>query len=78
MNAAPLTSPRLQRVLQLLRDGRPHTTRKIIRCAHVVAVNAIISELRFHGAEITCRVEVLPNGRRRRFYYTMTKEPSGG
>lgn len=78
MNAAPLTSPRLQRVLALLRDGRPHTTRSIVRRAHVVAVNAIISELRFHGAEIGCRVEVLPAGRGRRYYYTMTKEPSGG
>jgi hypothetical protein len=78
MHAAPLTSPRLQRVLQLLADGCPHTTRQIVRRAHVVAVNAIISELRFHGAEIDCRVEVLPNGRGRRYYYTMTKEPSGG
>jgi hypothetical protein len=78
MNAAPLSSARLQRVLQLLADGCPHTTRQIVRRANVVAVNAIISELRFHGAEIDCRVEVLPNGRGRRFYYTMTKEPSGG
>jgi hypothetical protein len=78
MHAAPLSSPRLQRVLRLLRDGRPLTTRQIVRRAHVVAVNAIISELRHHGAEIACRVEVLPDGRGRRYYYTMTKEPDCG
>lgn len=73
MNAAPLSSPRLQRVLQLLRDGRPHTTRDIVRRARVMAVNACISELRQHGAEIIC-------ARRRvngawRYYYTMLKGP---
>lgn len=78
IHAAPLTSARLQRVLRLLEDGRPHTTRQIVRRAHVVAVNAIIAELRFHGAEIACRVEVLPDGRGRRYYYTMTKGPDCG
>lgn len=73
MHAAPLTSPRLQRVLRLLRDGRPHTTRDIVRRARVMAVNACISELRHHGAEIVCTAQIV-NGKRR-FYYTMTKEP---
>lgn len=77
MHAARLTSPRLQRVLALLRDGRPHTTRDIVRKARVMAVNACVSELRFHGAEINCRSEVLPSGQRR-FYYTMTKGPDRG
>jgi len=77
MHAARLTSPRLQRVLALLGDGRPHTTRDIVRKARVMAVNACVSELRFHGAEINCRSEVLPNGQRR-FYYTMTKGPDRG
>lgn len=77
MHAAPLTSPRLQRVLQLLSDGRPHTTREIVRKARVMAVNACVSELRFHGAEIQCRAVRLPNGQRR-FYYTMTKGPDRG
>lgn len=75
MHAAPLTSPRLQRVLAVLRGGGSLTTRQIVRRAHVVAVNAIISELRSHGAEITCEVQVLPDGRGRRYRYTMTKEP---
>ncbi len=52
MHAAGLHSPRLQRVLHLLSDGRPHTTRDIVRKARVMAVNACISELRFHGAAI--------------------------
>lgn len=74
MHAAPLTSPRLQRVLMLLRDGRAHTTRDIVRRARVMAVNACISELRQHGAEITCRAEIVQG--KRRFYYTMLKEPT--
>ena len=75
IRAARLSSPRLRRVLRLLSDGRPHSTRGIVRGAQVCAVNAIIAELRFHGAEIACQQEVLPNGQRR-FYYTMTKEPN--
>ena len=77
MHAAGLHTPRLQRVLRLLGDGRPHTTRDIVRRANVVAVNAVVAELRTHGAEIGCRVEVLTDGRRR-FFYTMTKGPDRG
>jgi len=73
MHAARLTSPRLQRVLRLLGDGRAHTTRQIVRRAQVCAVNAIIAELRQHGAEITC--ERRKQGGRWRFYYTMLKGP---
>lgn len=76
MHAAPLTSPRLRRVLSLLEDGCPHTTRQIVRRAGVMAVNACISELRHHGAEITCETRIV-NGARR-FYYTMTKAPTNG
>lgn len=73
MHAAPLTSPRLQRVLKLLSDRKPHTTRQIVRAARVMAVNACVSELRSHGAEITC-TQARVNGARR-FFYRMTKEP---
>lgn len=73
MNAAPLSSPRLQRVLQLLLDGREHTTRDVVRKARVMAVNACMSELRVHGAEIHCSQRRV-NGARR-FYYRMTKGP---
>ena len=73
MNAAGLHSARLQRVLKLLGDGRPHTTREIVRKARVMAVNACIAELRQHGAEIHC-LRRRVNGAWR-FYYTMTKRP---
>ena len=75
MHAAQLTSPRLQRVLILLQDGRPRTTRDIVRKARVMAVNAVISELRHHGAEISCEQKPAPNGGGRRWIYTMTKAP---
>lgn len=73
MHAAPLTSPRLQRALAVLSDGRPHSTRDIVRRARVMAVNAVVSELRQHGAEIICRAEVKDG--QRKFLYTMTKAP---
>lgn len=74
MHAASLASPRLQRVLRLLSDGKPHTTRDIVRRARVMAVNACVSELRHHGAEIACVKQAAPSGGWR-FYYTMTKGP---
>ena len=74
MHPATLTSPRLQRVLALLKDGRPYTTRQIVRRAHVIAVNAIISELRQNGAEIACVRQLLRD--RWVYYYTMTKGPT--
>ena len=55
MRAAKLTqSDRLQRVLSVLMDYRRHTTRDIIKKAHVCAVNSIISELRANGVRIIC------------------------
>lgn len=74
IRAAALTSPRLQRVLSLLKDGKPHTTRDIVRKARVMAVNACISDLRHHGAEIVCTQQVVND--QRRFFYTMTKAPT--
>lgn len=73
IRAAALTSPRLQRALKLLSDGRPHTTREVVRKANVMAVNAVMSELRHHGAEIVCTQQVVND--QRRFFYTMTKAP---
>lgn len=75
MHAAALTSPRLQRVLVVLKDGRPHTTRSLIRMAHVCSVSSIIAELRCHGAEIDCSKQKY--GDEWRFFYTMTKSPEG-
>ena len=75
IHAASLASPRLQRVLKLMRDGRPHTTREVVRKTGVMAVNAVMSELRYHGAEIVCVQQAAPTGDGRWFYYTMTKAP---
>lgn len=74
MNAASLTSPRLQRVRQLLADGRPHSTRDIARRTHVLAISACVAELRFHGAEIICERRKV--GEKFRFFYTMFRGPS--
>lgn len=74
MHAARLNSPRLRRALKVLGDGRPHSTRDIVRKARVMAVNAVVSELRFNGAEIACDVVITGRGERR-WYYTMTKGP---
>lgn len=73
IHAASLASPRLQRVLQLLSDGKPRTTRDIVRKARIMAVPAVVAELRHHGAEIICVRQQTPMGPR--FYYTMTKAP---
>lgn len=75
MHAATLTSPRLQRVLALLADGHAHTTRDVVRRARVMAVNACMSELRTHGAEISCVKQAAKNGGGWRWCYTMTKAP---
>jgi len=60
-------SPRLQRVAQLLADGKEYTTRAIIRLAHVCAVNSVISELRVAGFVVHCQQ------RGRRWYYRMER-----
>ena len=74
MHAATLSSPRLQRVLKLLADGRPHTTRDIARRTHVLAISAVVSELREHGAEIICERRMV--GAQWRFFYTMLRGPA--
>lgn len=76
MHAAKLHSARLQRVLKVLSDGKPHTSLEITLEAGVVAVGTCISELRFRGAEITC--EQVMKDDRRVWQYTMTKRPADG
>lgn len=73
MRAARLSSPRLQRALKVLKDGKPHTTRELMRKGNICAVNSVVAELREHGAKVICTQDVI-NGQRR-FYYTMTKGP---
>ena len=56
MHAAKLaSSTRLQRVVALLSDGGEHSTRDILIGAEVMAVSAIVAELRANGAVIHCR-----------------------
>ena len=56
MHAARLEhSPRLQRVLQLLGDGRWYSTLDIVIGAGVCAVNSCVAELRANGFDIACR-----------------------
>lgn len=59
------TSPRLQRTLALLKDGKKHSTRDIVRKANVMAVNTCIDELRCNGFDIPCTQEG------RIFYYQL-------
>ena len=55
MKSAQLSrSKRLQRVRNVLLDGLRHTTRDIVRKAHVMAVSACVSELRDNGCHIDC------------------------
>lgn len=55
MKAAKVeSSPRLQRVLAVLKDCRPHTTLDIIAYARVCAVNSCVAELRENGYDIDC------------------------
>jgi len=56
MHAARLEqSDRLQRVAQLLADGREYSTLDIVAGARVCAVNSAIAELRANGFDIACR-----------------------
>ena len=56
MNYAKLDkSERLKRAFKLLSDKGLHSTRDIIRKAHVCAVNSVISELRKNKKKITCK-----------------------
>ncbi len=84
MHAARLDrSARLQRVHELLADGREYSTLDIVRFAEVCAVNSIVSELRHGGAAIECRQSVTRRGKRV-WLYRMTagipgfREPATG
>lgn len=58
MNSATLSnSPRLQRVLTYLSDGKRHSTLEIVHGARVCAVNSIVSELRRNGIAVACHRE---------------------
>lgn len=59
-------SNRLQRVDQLLADGREYSTLEIMALCQVCAINSVISELRSNGRKIECR------RRGDRWYYRRT------
>lgn len=50
------TSPRLQRLHALLKDGREYTTLEIMQSAKICAVSASITELRRNGFDIDCKM----------------------
>ena len=65
MHAAKIeASDRLQRAHALLCDGAWHSTRDIVMNAEVMAVSAVVSELRANGFTIHCRVGKSPKGAR--------------
>lgn len=77
MHAARLEhSPRLQRVHDLLSDGREYSTFEIVHAAKVCAVNSIISELRDNGCEIKCR-QIAGESGERLWLYRMTPTGNG-
>ena len=55
MNAASLSrSPRLKRVLAVLKRGGWWSTRELLGEAEVCAVNSCVAELRANGIQIEC------------------------
>ena len=69
-------SARLRRVLEVLLDGREHSTRDLVVAAEVCAVNSIVAELRANGYRILCRQGVDGHGVRRWWY--RLRRPSQG
>lgn len=65
-----MASARLRRVARLLSDGKPHSTRDIMRRARVCAISSCVAELRVRGADIVCERHTI-NGKGI-FFYTMT------
>lgn len=47
-------SDRLQRLLDLMLDGKPRTTREVSRGAEIEAVNSAACELRLNGFDLAC------------------------
>ena len=77
MSIASFGPPRVQRVLNLLSDGQSYSTMEIVIGARVMAVSAVVAELRTHGAIIDCQQLTHKDGRRR-WFYTMLKAPRNG
>ena len=61
-------SPRLQRLLAVLRQGGWYSTRDLVKQAEVMAINSAADELRANGFEITCE-------RRGKYWYYRLQQP---
>ena len=75
MHAASIdSSPRLQRVRDLLAEGGEYSTMEICVRANVCAVNSIVAELRANGCAISCRQCLSDNGNRIWLYCMQARE----
>ena len=62
-------SPRLQRLLKVLKRGRAYTTRELMYLADICAVGTAVAELRRNGFQIDCKC--VSKGL---FSYTLTED----
>jgi len=62
-------SPRLQRFLKLLQDGKRHSTMDVISCARICAVNSAAAELRANGIDVECNFRGLTDTGERVYEY---------
>ena len=77
MHAARVAhSARLRRVLAVLADGAEHSSWDLTVAALTTAPGTAVSELRANGAQIECRQEHGPEGRK--FFYRMVRGPEAG
>ena len=61
-------SPRLQRLLAVLRQGGWYSTRDLVKQAEVMAISSAVDELRANGFEVQCE-------RRGRYWYYRLIQP---
>ena len=67
-------SARLQRVLDVLSDGRWHSSLEIAMKARTVAPGSCVAELRSNGFDIECRYRETTEEGRRVFEYRLKRE----
>lgn len=61
-------SPRLQRLLAVLRQGGWYSTRELVKQAEVMAINSAADELRANGFDVECE-------RRGQYWYYRLAQP---
>ena len=61
-------SPRLQRLLSVLRQGGWYSTRDLVKEAEVMAISSAVDELRENGFDIQCE-------RRKQYWYYRLIQP---